>query len=194
MTSHIFRWNSIIFSTNSPKLLQFLEDSRNRHILKLKAGFNNYSSLYLSAAFPCNRTKQPARTLRVSFALVALSRRPWLWPVTVRRRLNSGRPAYSPTTSYFIFISILHMSKADSYKRQRGRPKPGPTAQNKPRELDPKGSHGLLCAYLHRHPYSKTSLSPRSTSTNSPGEDLRSKVHYCHSNPRRRIEFFFCKD
>ena len=161
VTSHIFRWISIIFSTNSPKLLQFLEDSRNRHILKLKAGFNNYSSLYLSAAFPCNRTKQPARTLRVSFALVALSRRPWLWPVTVRRRLNSGRPAYSPTTSYFIFISILHMSKADSYKR---------------------------------HPYSKTSLSPRSTSTNSPGEDLRSKVHYCHSNPRRRIEFFFCKD
>ena len=150
MTSHIILWNSIIFSTNSPKLPQFLEDSRNRHILKLKAGFNNYSSLYLSAAFPCNRTKQPARTLRVSFALVALSRRPWLWPVTVRRRLNSGRP------------------------------KPGPTAQNKPRELDPKGSHGLLCAYLHRHPYSKTSLSPRSTSTNSPGEDLRSNVHYCH--------------
>ena len=127
-----------------------MEDSRNRHILKLKAGFNNYSSLYLSAAFPCNRTKQPARTLRVSFALVALSRRPWLWPVTVRRRLNSGRPAYSSTTSYFIFISILHMSKADSYKRQRGRPKPGPTAQNKPRELDPKGSHGLLCAHLRR--------------------------------------------
>ena len=104
----------------------------------------------LSAAFPCNRTKQPARTLRASFALVALSRRPWLWPVTVRRRLNSGRPAYSPTTSYFIFISILHMSKADSYKRQRGRPKPGPTAQNKPSELDPKGSHGLLCAHLRR--------------------------------------------
>ena len=73
---------------------------------------------FYMAAFPYNRAKQSVRTLRVLFALAALSRRPLLWPATVLRILNSGRP------------------------------KPGPTTQNKSRELDPKGSHDLLCAYL----------------------------------------------
>ena len=35
-------------------------------------------------------------------------------------------------------------------QRHRVRPEPGPYTQNKPRELDPKGSHGLLCAHLRR--------------------------------------------
>ena len=35
-------------------------------------------------------------------------------------------------------------------QRHRVRPEPGPNTQNKPRELDPKGSHGLLCAHLRR--------------------------------------------
>ena len=56
-----------------------------------------------TAAFTCNCTKQAARTLWVLFALPALSRRPWLWPATVLHRLISGRPAYSPTTSYYIY-------------------------------------------------------------------------------------------
>ena len=35
-------------------------------------------------------------------------------------------------------------------QRHRVRPEPGPNTQNKPRELDPKGSHGLLCAHLRQ--------------------------------------------
>ena len=34
----------------------------------------------------CKRTKPPARTLWVSFALEALSRRPCFWPAMVRRK------------------------------------------------------------------------------------------------------------
>ena len=55
---------------------------------------------FYMAAFPCNRAKQSVRTLRVLFALAALSRRPLLWPATVLCILNSGRPAYSPTTAH----------------------------------------------------------------------------------------------
>ena len=77
----------------------------NGSVLNLAVVWKNTSRLLSlsTAAFTCNCTKQAARTLRVLFVLPALSRRPWLWPATVLRRLISGLPAYSPTTSYYIY-------------------------------------------------------------------------------------------
>ena len=69
------------------------------------------------------------------------------------RSLNSGRPAYSPTTAYPLFHISFQYNTSNSIhiQRHRVRPEPGPNTQNKPRELDPKGSHGLLCAHLRQN-------------------------------------------
>ena len=50
-------------------------------------------------------------------------------------------------------------------QRHRVRPEPGPNTQNKPRELDPKGSHGLLCAHLRQKCRESVGGQPENTGT-----------------------------
>ena len=82
-----------------------------------------------------NRTKESARTLWVLFASAPLSRRPCFWPAMVRpnqqvvgRRIRRPRPI-------LLCISLFRAVAEIPYHRHRGRPKPGPTTQNKSCEL-----------------------------------------------------------
>ena len=60
-----------------------------------------------------------------------------------------GRRIRRPRSMLLPYLYPVQLAALPA-RRHRVRPEPGPNTQNKPRELDPKGSHGLLCTHLRR--------------------------------------------
>ena len=81
-----------------------------------------------------NRTKESARTLWVLFASAPLSRRPCFLPAMVRLNQQVVGRSIRRSRPILLCISLFRAVAEIPYHRHRGRPKPGPTTQNKPRE------------------------------------------------------------
>ena len=94
----------------------------------------------------------------------------------VGRRIRRPRSMLLPYL-YPVQLEAIHA------QRHRVRPEPGPNTQNKPRELDPKGSHGLLCAHL-RQKCRKSVGGPRLSRGTSDGNAGKvSETQDCEHSP-----------